>query len=47
MARVVIPVPSRDFDPSEVAIGMRVEVTFVERDGVALPMFRPAIVKEG
>lgn len=34
-------------EPSEVAIGMRVEVTFVERDGVALPMFRPAIVKEG
>mgnify|MGYP001766123000 CR=1 FL=1 len=39
MARVVIPVPSRDFDPSEVAVGWRIltdrghEVVFATPDG--------------
>lgn len=39
MARVVLPVPSRDFDPSEVAVGWRVltarghEVVFATPDG--------------
>ena len=39
MARVVIPVPSRDFDPSEVAVGWKVlvgrghEVVFATPDG--------------
>ncbi|MGE0879606.1 MAG: Zn-ribbon domain-containing OB-fold protein [Acidimicrobiia bacterium] len=28
-------------EPSDVVIGMAVEVTFLERDGVTLPMFRP------
>jgi uncharacterized protein len=29
-------------DPGEVAIGMRVEVCFVDREDVTLPYFRPA-----
>lgn len=32
-----------EIDPDDVTIGMAVEVTFApERDGVALPLFRPA-----
>ncbi len=30
-----------DVDPDAVSITMPVEVTFVERDGAALPLFRP------
>jgi uncharacterized OB-fold protein len=30
-----------DVDPDGVSIGMPVEVTFVERDGTMLPLFRP------
>jgi uncharacterized OB-fold protein len=33
-----------DVDRADVRIGMPVELTFVELDGVALPQFRPAAV---
>jgi len=30
-----------DIDPDAVTIGLPVEVSFTERDGVRLPLFRP------
>src|SRR5438034_11144961 len=46
MARVLVPLPARDFDPSEAAVGWRVLVNAGHTVGFATPDGRPAVADD-
>jgi len=46
MARVLLPLPARDFDPSEAAVGWRVLVDAGHEVRFATPDGRPAVADE-